>query len=123
MSAENVLGLLLEEYLSINLQGFGWHCAWGATVKSVDFVNEEGVLLEIKNRSNTENAPSSGVRAGTEIKKWYRIKSNRVVYMWPELNEICGTEHLSEEDFVSFVESTIKNNPNCLAVEENNPWQ
>ncbi len=123
MSAENILGLMLEEYLAINLQAHGWHCAWGETVKSVDFVNEDGSLLQIKNRSNSENSSSSAVRDGTEIEKWYRIKADRIEYMWTSLNRICGTSHLSEEDFVSFVTSTIKSNPNCLAVEENNPWQ
>jgi len=56
MSAENILGLILEEYLAINLSPHGWHCAWGETVKSVDFVHEDGRLLQIKNRSNSENS-------------------------------------------------------------------
>ncbi len=29
MSAENILGLLLEEYLAENLSSYGWYCAWG----------------------------------------------------------------------------------------------
>lgn len=123
MSAENILGLMLEEYLSINLKNHGWHCAWGETVRSVDFVNEDGRLLQIKNRSNSENSSSSAVRDGTEIDKWYRIKAGRVEYMWPSLNNICGTENLSEADFVAFVKSTIEKNPSCLAVEKENPWQ
>ena len=123
MSAENILGLMLEEYLAINLKKHGWHCAWGETVKSVDFVNENGNLLQIKNRSNSENSSSSAVRDGTEIEKWYRIKADRIEYMWAALNEICGTNHLSEDAFVEFVKSTIKANPNCLAIEKENPWQ
>ncbi len=123
MSAENILGLMLEEYLSINLQKYGWHCAWGETIKSVDFVNENGGLLQIKNRSNSENSSSSAVRDGTKIEKWYRIKADRIEYMWPSLNKICGTKHLSEDNFVEFVNSTIKSNPDCLAVEKENPWQ
>lgn len=123
MSAENILGLMLEEYLSINLQKHGWHCAWGETVRSVDFVNEDGSLLQIKNRSNSENSSSSAVRNGTEIEKWYRIRADRIEYMWASLNKICGTKHLSEDAFVDFVKSTIKKNPSCLAVEKENPWQ
>lgn len=123
MSAENILGLILEEYLSENLIGNGWHCAWGETVKSVDFVNENGSLLQIKNRSNSENSSSSSVRDGTEIEKWYRIKADRVEYMWSHLNEICGTNNLSEERFVNFVEKTLTSNPDCLAVEDGNPWK
>jgi hypothetical protein len=42
MSAENILGLILEEYLANNFKDEGWHCAWGDTVNSVDFVNENG---------------------------------------------------------------------------------
>lgn len=122
MSAENILGLILEEYLSINLKDAGWHCAWGETIKSVDFVHEDGRLLQIKNRSNSENSSSSSVRDGTEIQKWYRIKADRIEYMWDSLNEICNTTSLSEEEFVVFAEQCVKNNPGCLAVEENNPW-
>ncbi len=123
MSAENILGLILEEYLANNLKDEGWHCAWGETVKSVDFVNENGGLLQIKNRSNSENSSSSAVRDGTEIEKWYRIKADRVEYMWPQLNEICGTTTLSEDQFVNFVKATIISNPDCLAVENDNPWK
>lgn len=122
MSAENILGLLLEEYFATRLRGKGWHCAWGETVKSVDFVNEHGNLLQIKNRSNSENSSSSAVRHGTEIDKWFRIKADRVEYMWGKLNQICGTKNLSEEDFVKFAMACIKQNPSSLAVESKNPW-
>ena len=123
MSAENILGLILEEYLADNLIEFGWHCAWGETVKSVDFVHEDGQLLQIKNRSNSENSSSSAIRTGTQIEKWFRIKADRIEYMWESLNEICGTDSLSEAVFVSFVKNTIKSNPSCLAVEAENPWK
>ncbi len=123
MSAENILGLILEEYLADNLIEFDWHCAWGETVRSVDFVHEDGRLLQIKNRSNSENSSSSAVRTGTEIEKWFRIKADKIEYMWESLNAICGTNSLSEAGFVSFVKSTIKSNPSCLAVEAENPWK
>ncbi len=122
MSAENILGLILEEYLADNLNASGWHCAWGETVKAVDFVNEDGRLLQIKNRSNSENSSSSSVRDGTVIEKWYRIKADRVEYMWGTLNTLCGTTHLSEEAFVQFVRDTLTSNPDCLAVEQGNLW-
>ena len=122
MSAENILGLILEEYLADNLRPYGWHCAWGETVKSVDFVKENGDLLQIKNRSNSENSSSSAVRNGTEIEKWYRIKADKIEYMWASLNEICGTTTLSEDSFVHFVEKILANNPACLSVEQENPW-
>ena len=37
-----------ERPLINNLKAYGWHCAWGETVKSVDFVHEDGRLLQIK---------------------------------------------------------------------------
>ncbi len=122
MSAENILGLILEEYLAVSLEFHGWHCAWGETVKSVDFVHEDGRLLQVKNRSNSENSSSSTVRNGTQIEKWFRIKADRIEYMWSSLNEICGTIELSEDSFVDFVQTTLKNNPACLSVEQENPW-
>lgn len=122
MSAENILGLILEEYLADNLKQYCWHCAWGETVKSVDFVHEDGRLLQIKNRSNSENSSSSAIREGTQIEKWFRIKADRIEYMWASLNKICGTTHLSEEAFVNFVQTTLKANPACLAVEDENSW-
>lgn len=123
MSAENILGLILEEYLSVNLENAGWHCAWGETVKSVDFVHEDGRLLQIKNRSNSENSSSSAVRAGTTIQKWFRIKADRIEYMWNDLNEICGLSNLSEKAFEEFVVHCVSQNNGCVAVEDDNPWQ
>ena len=122
MSAENILGLLLEEYIAITLKHYGWHCAWGETVKSVDFVHENGSLLQIKNRSNSENSSSSAIRHGTNIQKWFRIKANKIEYQWDKLNHICCCTELSEEGFVRFVKATIKSNPSCVAIEKNNPW-
>lgn len=122
MSAENILGLILEEYLAINLKTHRWLCAWGETVKSVDFVNENGELLQIKNRSNSENSSSSTVRDGTTIQRGHRIKADRVEYMWDQLNTLCNTTHLSESEFVGFAKKLIVKNPGCLAVESNNTW-
>jgi len=122
MSAENILGLILEEYLVHSINEVGWHCAWGETVKAVDFVHEDGRLLQIKNRSNSENSSSSAVRAGTEIKKWYRIKADRIEYMWDSLNAFCGTSSLSEKSFEEFAFKCITQNPSCVAVEQNNVW-
>ncbi len=123
MAAENILGLLLEEYLAINLKEYSWHCAWGETVRSVDFVNEQGKLLQIKNRSNSENSSSSAIRTDTTIGKWYRIKADRIEYRWDQLNNICDIHHLSEEDFVNFATNCIRENPDCLAIELDNEWQ
>jgi hypothetical protein len=52
MSAENILGLMLEEYIHLNVLEFGWTCCWGNVMKSIDFVSSKGVLLQVKNRSS-----------------------------------------------------------------------
>ena len=124
MSAENILGLILEEYLSENLIESGWYCAWGETVKSVDFVHKDGErLLQIKNRSNSENSSSKTVRDGTRIEHWFRIEASSGKFCWSKLNQICKTTCLSEENFIEFVQRTLKKNPWCLAIEKKNPWE
>jgi hypothetical protein len=121
MSAENILGLLLEEYLSIKLKSLRWHCAWGETIRSVDFCSSSGDLLQIKNRSNSENSSSSRVREGTDICKWFRVDAMRGTYQWQELNEKVGS-NCSEEEFRKFAKTTLAYNPKALAVEKVNPW-
>jgi hypothetical protein len=122
MSAENILGLLLEEFLAQQLADFDWYCAWGETVRSVDFCQAQGGLLQIKNRSNSENSSSSRVRIGTDIEKWYRVDARTGNYCWEELNRKYNTDRFSEESFRRFVVEAISNNPNALPVEIGNPW-
>lgn len=122
MSAENILGLLLEEFLAVELKKFGWHCAWGETVKSVDFCHEDNRLLQVKNRSNSENSSSNKVRVGTKIVKWFRVNANNGTYKWSKLNEMHGTDIFSEQAFRQFVIQVIKANPDALAIEIGNPW-
>jgi len=128
MSAENILGSLLEEYLYNIFRELHWHCAWGSTVKSVDFVHEDGRLLQIKNRSNSENSSSRKARDNTSIQLWYRIDSDTGVTYWGQLCDLIGVinesdrGYLSEEPFREFVRNTIAANPNCIFVDEENPW-
>jgi hypothetical protein len=77
MTIENLVGELLEEYLSDKLKINGWCCCWGSTIDAVDFCKKDGSLIQIKNSDNSENSSSSRVRAGTTIKKWYRRKSTK----------------------------------------------
>lgn len=123
MSAENILGLLLEEYLAEKLSFYGWYCAWGETVNKVDFCTKKGELLQVKNRSNSENSSSSSVRKGTIIRKWHRVNAQNGGYYWKELNQLIGCSNLSEEDFATFVRQTIAENPTALYVEDSNYWQ
>ncbi|AFM11188.1 SinI family restriction endonuclease [Turneriella parva] len=123
MSSENILGLLLEEFLATHLKKYGWHCAWGESIKSVDFVSATGLLLQVKNRSNSENSSSSRVRTGTSILKWHRVNATTGRYNWEALNKIIGGNcALSEEVFEAFVKETLRANPAALAVEPDNLW-
>jgi hypothetical protein len=122
MSAENILGLLLEEYLAIQLAPAKWHCCWGETLRSVDFVNEDGRLLQVKNRSNSENSSSSRVRLGTNIEKWFRVHAIRGHYLWEDLQAVNRNQNLTEDKFREFVVKTLKANPHALTIESSNPW-
>jgi hypothetical protein len=123
MSAENILGLLLEEFLAEQLADYGWYCCWGESVKHVDFCNVDGSLLQVKNRSNSENSSSSKVRTDRPIEKWYRVNANNGQYRWLQLNEKYETDRFSEESFILFVQRVLASNPAALAVESGNPWQ
>lgn len=122
MSAENILGLLLEEYIAESLLSFGWHCCWGETLRAVDFCHEDQSLLQIKNRSNSENSSSSAIRVGTTIQKWYRIEARTGQTKWDELQSKSGAQ-VSEEGFRLFVQATLQKNPEALCIEDTNPWQ
>jgi SinI restriction endonuclease len=123
MSAENILGLLLEEFLADRLSDYGWYCCWGEVIRHVDFCNVDGSLLQVKNRSNSENSSSSRVRIDQPIEKWYRVEANKGLYQWSYFNDKYDTDRFSEENFVMFVRQVLTANPDALAVEVNNPWQ
>lgn len=117
MTVENLVGDLLEEYLSIRLAKNGWCCCWGSTIDAVDFCKSDGSLIQIKNSDNSENSSSSRVRAGTTIEKWFRRKSTKEnTFFWEKLNTMVNRKDLSEDDFRKFVTETIKKNPACLHV-------
>ncbi|MFN0214036.1 MAG: SinI family restriction endonuclease [Saprospiraceae bacterium] len=126
MSAENIAGSLLEEYVAEHLLKHRWHCCWGETMKSIDFCNEDGQLLQIKNSDNSENSSSKTVRDGTEIKHWFRRFSRTGGTNWDALNEIIGIENkderLTEEFFKEFVKKAVKSNPGSVFLEEESPW-
>ncbi|MBF2089735.1 MAG: SinI family restriction endonuclease [Synechococcales cyanobacterium K44_A2020_017] len=123
MSAENIQGLLLEEFLAEQLADYGWYCCWGESIRHVDFCNIDGSLLQVKNRSNSENSSSSRVRINQPIEKWYRVDARTGSYRWSYFNDKYNTDRFSEENFVAFVQQVLHSNPEALAVETNNPWQ
>jgi len=126
MSAENIAGGFLEEYIAEELISQGWHCCWGETMKSIDFCNVDDQLLQVKNSDNSENSASKTVRDGTPIKKWFRRFSKTGATNWSALNELVGIqnedEHLDEESFKTFVRNAVTNNPGSIFLEEGSPY-
>jgi len=126
MSAENIQGALLEEYIDSVIHEHGWIWCKGNVLKAVDFCTTNGVhLLQIKNKSNTENSSSSSIRSGTTIKKWYRLGTKQINgeklpdYKWNLLVEyienISKKEcRLSEVDYINYIEEVIVNNPKII---------
>lgn len=123
MSAENIQGLLLEEFLAEQLADYGWYCCWGESIRYVDFCHVDGSLLQVKNRSNSENSSSSRVRINQPIEKWYRVDARTGSYRWSDFNDKYNTNRFSEENFVIFVQQVLIRNPDALAIEVNNPWK
>lgn len=105
MAAENLIGILLERYLAECLEKKGWIWACGEALRAVDFFlpGDPPVLLQVKNRSNSENSSSAAIRLGTDIKKWYRIKAESGQTNWEKLQKDTGAI-VSEEDFYAFIQ-------------------
>ncbi len=123
MSAENILGLLLEEFLAEKLAQYGWFCCWGECVRHVDFCNVDGSLLQVKNRSNSENSSSSRVRINQPIEKWYRVDAVNGNYQWSYWRDKYKDDSFSEEKFIAFIWQVLQRNPYALAIEAENYWK
>lgn len=126
MSAENIAGSLLEEFISYKLLKYKWHCCWGETMKSIDFCHEDGQLLQIKNSDNSENSSSKTVRDGTKIKYWFRRFSKTGNTNWETLNALVNIQNendvLTEKSFIEFVRIVISNNPGSVFLEDESPY-
>lgn len=127
MSAENIQGNLLEEYIAANVRPYGFLWCAGNVLRALDFCNTTGTaLIQIKNKSNTENSSSSAIRTGTTIEKWFRLgtKTKNGIkspdYKWSKLNKIINkykTEgaglppcNMSEEEYNAFLVKAAKAN-------------
>lgn len=118
MSAENVNGAILEEYLAEVLEPAGWQWCAGSVFRAIDFcyLSEENIiLLQVKNKYNTENSSSSAIRSGTEIQKWNRLSRPKAatgkhipVPNWESLHKIVQNpllnNKLSEEKYLKYIE-------------------
>jgi hypothetical protein len=110
MAAENLVGHLLEKYAATVLEPLGWVWCSGDFVKATDFLRqtESGWdLLQLKNRSNSENSSSSGVRKGTEIKKWFRCNASSGKLNWEKFPDEHARTKMSEDGFMQFVETYV----------------
>ena len=127
MSAENILGHLLEEFLFKKLASAGWVMAWGSTITAVDFCNSAGEVLQVKNRDNTENSSSNKVREGNEeISLWVRGNSKNGSTNWVDLKDLLhlptDIKGLNEDGFLKFIDDTLKKNPNIIALDSDSPY-
>ena len=129
MSAENIQGHLLEEYIASKIYKYGFLWCAGNILRAIDFCNRDGsIFLQVKNKYNTENSSSCNIREGTKILKWYRLgvetKKNikMPLYKWEELNEIINQNNdsqlskcnMSENDYLKFLKEKSKNNPKLI---------
>jgi hypothetical protein len=108
MAAENQIGDLLERYVASKLEPVGWIWCSGSVVKSVDFIRPQTsgqplILLQVKNRDNSENSSSSAIRGGTAIQKWFRSFSRRRATNWDAFPDATAKKLLSEQGFSSYV--------------------
>lgn len=115
MAAENCIGALLERYIASKLNRSRWVWCAGNFVKSIDFVcyvpsSKSWRALQVKNRDNSENSASKSVRAGTDIKHWYRCSSRDGATNWAELRQLTGVQTLTEGGFRRFVAAALLKN-------------
>jgi hypothetical protein len=103
MSAENLLGALLERYLAHRLEPEGWVWCAGSVVKHVDFLGPDGdFALQVKNRDNSENSSSKAIRKDTNIHLWFRGYAKSGKTNWSNFPAKL-TPPLSEEEFHNFI--------------------
>jgi SinI restriction endonuclease len=110
MASENIIGTILEHYIASVLEPMGWLWCSGETVRSIDFVRppasagEQWILLQVKNRDNSENSSSAKVRDGTSITKWFRTFSRprNPQTNWAAFPHASSRTRLSEDGFLQF---------------------
>ena len=114
MGAENFIGWILESYIAWQAEQIGWAWCSGAIIRAVDFIKPTGQgkweLLQVKNRSNSENSSSSRVRLGTDIRKWFRVYANNGRTNWESFPDAALRTRLSEEGFRNYIVSWIQQN-------------
>lgn len=134
MSAENVGGNLLEEYIASKTAPYGWIWCRGEILTAVDFCNENCTeFIQVKNKSNTENSSGKGFREDHRAPIWFRMhaekKGGEIVTRWSDLVEIIRQgatrlqdsipdDLLSEEDYLRFIHEVSAANPELITDQE-----
>jgi SinI restriction endonuclease len=109
MASEGIVGNVLEHYIASVAEPHGWTWCSGNMVLAVDFIKAptkpggDWKMLQIKNRSNSENSSSSKIRAGTQIEKWYRVDARTGSTKWDNFPDMTVKSKLSETSFGIFV--------------------
>lgn len=125
MSAENLNGSILEEYLAKVLEPIGWIWCAGSIFKAIDFLfisKDHNILLQVKNKYNTENSSSSKIRKDTTIIKWNRLNRPQRKFdpfkplpNWDDLINQLGIQDkgiissLSEEAYLQYIRENSAN--------------
>ena len=113
MAAENKVGEYLELFIAHHgCEDKSWvHCVDGM-INKVDFIKKENskwILLQVKNRSNSENSSSSEIRQyiknndNIEIEKWHRVNAYTGKTNWDKFPDSNFKDYLSEKKFHIFV--------------------
>ncbi|MEZ9709364.1 SinI family restriction endonuclease [Vibrio breoganii] len=106
--SHSLMGDLLETYIASNLVGTQWHFCYGAVVKLVDIISEDGRVLQIKCRSTTENSASKYARVSLGIDVWWRFNPFTGGTNWDALNEIIKPQKpMTEELFLKYIHNEI----------------
>ena len=133
MSAENILGNLLEEYIAPKVKPYGFLWCEGNVLSAIDFCNSDGTFfLQIKNKSNSENSSSNKIREHTDIhiEKWYRLgtrseKNKKVpTYKWEVLNKFINDHKtmgielapccMTEDEYQEFLQRKASENHSLI---------
>ncbi|MBW3090263.1 SinI family restriction endonuclease [Bifidobacterium miconisargentati] len=133
MSAENVGGNLLEEYIYTKVCNYGWMWCRGEVLTAVDFCSMgKERFIQIKNKSNTENSSGKGFREDHDADKWYRMeaqkKDGNIITRWSDLVKIIQegapdgvnvpTDIMTEESYLDFVRNAAAANPALITDQE-----
>ena len=86
-ACENAMGRILEGFLSVILGKYGWVWSSGHLFEKTDFVRMKNSGLErlqVKNRSNTENAAAKKGRG--DVVMWHRFNPTKGEENWAALS-------------------------------------